>query len=188
MAMTKRALLLITFSFALAGVAAAQQTDTTRSAPPPDPTDARSNDSKERSKDDMGSPAEEMLRRAEIKHEEESHKEMVERADEAAQIGDELLSSYKKNRTLSRDDLKKLERLDKLVKKIRGSAGGTDDDDSLDHPPDQIGAAVQLLAETSDMLKTSVEKSSRLVIPAAVIRRSNELIELIRRIRTIQQP
>jgi hypothetical protein len=183
----KGALFVITLSFALVCVAAAQQTDSTRTATP-DPSDVRSADSKERSKEDMGSAAEEMIRRAEIKHEEESHKEMLARADEAAQIGDELLSSYKKTSALSRDDLKKLDRLDKLVRKIRGSAGGTDDEDSLDNPPDQIGPAVKLLAETSGMLKTSVEKSSRLVISAAVIRHSNELIELIRRIRNIQQP
>ena len=70
----------------------------------------------------------------------------------------------------------------------RSRRGGSDDEDSLDNPPDQIGPAVKLLAETSDMLKKSVEKSSRLVIPAAVIRHSNELIEIIKRIRNIQQP
>jgi hypothetical protein len=184
--MIKASLLTLVLSFALPGVAAAQ-TDTTRSRPE-NVQDIRQDDSTQRSKDDLGTPAEEMLKKAEIKHEEESHKEMVERADEAAQLGDELLTAYKKNNNLGRDDLKKLDRLDKLARKIRSSAGGSDDDDSLDNPPDQIGPAVKLLAETSDMLKKSVEKSSRLVISAAVIRHSNELIELIRRIRNIQQP
>ncbi|MDT7780882.1 MAG: hypothetical protein QOC99_3394 [Acidobacteriota bacterium] len=137
---------------------------------------------------DLGSPAEEMLRRAEIKHEEQSHQEMVERADEAAHIGDEILASYKKNHSLSHDDLKKLERLEKLARKIRGSTGGSDDDASLQDPPGKIEEAVKRLAELSDALKKSVEKTSRLVISAAVIEHSNELIELIRHIRNIQQP
>jgi hypothetical protein len=137
---------------------------------------------------DLGSPAEEMLRRAEIRHEEQSHQEMVERADEAAHIGDEILASFKKNHSLSRDDLKKLERLEKLARKIRGSTGGSDDDASLQDPPGKIEGAVKRLAELSDALKKSVEKTSRLVISAAVIEHSNELIELIRHIRNIQQP
>ena len=136
----------------------------------------------------MGSPEEEMLRRAEIRHEEENHKEMVERADEAAQIGDEILASYTRNNSLTRDDLKRLERLEKLARKIRGGAGGSDDDEQLRDPPGKIEGAVKKLAELSGALKKSVSKTSRLVISAAVIERSNEVIELIRHIRSIKQP
>lgn len=137
---------------------------------------------------DFGRPEEEMLRRAEIRREEETHKGMVERADEAAQIGDELLASYKKNNTLTRDDQKRLERLEKLARKIRGSAGGSDDEEGLSDPPGQFEPAVTRLAKLTCDLKESVSKTSRLVISANVIRRSNEMIELIRHIRTIKQP
>jgi hypothetical protein len=137
-------------------------------------------------KGDLGTPEQEMLRRAEIRHEEATHREMVERASEAAQIGDELLSSYKKNRALTREDMKKLERLEKLARKIRGGAGGSDDDEGLRDPPRVIGGAVARLAELSGDLKKSVLKTSRLVISAAVIERSNEVLELIRHIRNIQ--
>lgn len=136
----------------------------------------------------MGSPEEEMLRRAEIRHEEENHREMVERADEAAQIGDEILASFSRNNSLTRDDQKRLERLEKLARKIRGGAGGSDDDEKLADPPGKIEGAVKKLAELSGLLKKSVSKTSRLVISAAVIERSNEVIELIRHIRSIKQP
>lgn len=129
-----------------------------------------------------------MLRRAEIRREEETHKEMVERADEAAQIGDYLLTSFKKNSSLSRDDLKRLERLEKLARKIRGGAGGSDDEEELSDPPGQIAGAVARLAKLTGDLKESVSKTSRLVISANVIQHSNEMIELIRHIRTIKQP
>lgn len=141
-----------------------------------------------RSQRDFGKPEEEMLRRAEIRREEETHKGMVERADEAAQLGDEILTSYKKNNTLTRDDQKRLERLEKLARKIRGSAGGSDDEDGLSDPPGQVEPAVTRLAKLTCDLKESVSKTSRLVISAGVIRRSNEMIELIRHIRTIKQP
>jgi hypothetical protein len=137
---------------------------------------------------DIGSPTEEMLRRAEIKHEEESHAEMVERSDEAAQIGEEILNSYNKNKELTTGDFKKLEKMEKLARKIRGSAGGSDDPESLEDPPGKVDAAVTRLAELSDALKKSVEKTSRLVISAAVIKNSNEMIGLIRHIRNIKRP
>ena len=136
----------------------------------------------------LGSPEEEMLRAAEIRHEEESHKEMVERADEAAQLGDDILVSFKRNNSLTRDDLKRLERMEKLARKIRGGAGGSDDDEQLRDPPGKIEGAVSRLAELTCDLKKSVSKTSRLVISAAVIERSNEMIELIRHIRGIKQP
>src|SRR5215208_3630494 len=137
---------------------------------------------------DFGRPTEEMLRRAEIRREEETHKEMVVRADEAAQIGDELLTSFKKKSSLTRDDLKRLERLEKLARKIRGSAGGSDDDEELTDPPGKIEGAVTRLAKLAGELKESVSKTSRLVVSGNVIRHSNEMIELIRHIRTFKQP
>jgi hypothetical protein len=137
---------------------------------------------------DFGAPEAEMLRRAEIRREEETHKEMVGRAGEAAQLGDELLASYKKNNSLTRDDVKRLERLEKLARKIRSGAGGSDDEDGLSDPPVKVEGAVARLAKLTGDLKESVSKSSRLVISANVIERSNEMIELIRHIRTIRQP
>ena len=134
----------------------------------------------------LGSPEEEMLRRAAIRHEEETHKEMVERADEAEKLGDELLDSFKRNKSLTRDDLKKLERLEKLVRKIRGGVGGSDDNKMLEEPPGKIESAVSRIAELSGLLKKSVLKTSRMVISVAVIERSNELIELIRHLRGIK--
>lgn len=137
---------------------------------------------------DFGSPTAEMLRRAEIRREEETHMEMVERADEAVQIGDALLASYKKNNSLTRDDLKRLERLEKLARKIRGGAGGSDDDDGLSDPPNKIESAVTRLSKLAGALKESVSKTSRLVVSGTVIERSNEMIELIRHIRTFKLP
>ncbi len=144
--------------------------------------------SNQRPRRDLGSPEEEIIRRAEIRHEEESHKEMVERADEAALIGEQLLNSFSKTKSLGKDDLKKLERMEKLARKIRGGAGGSDDDEPLENPPQQLDKAVARLAELSESLNKSVRKTSRLVISAAVIDSSNELIELIKHIRSISRP
>ena len=137
---------------------------------------------------DMGTPEEEILHRAQIKHEEDSHKEIVERAGEMAQIGGEILDSYNKSQSLSREDLKKLDRMEKLARKIRSNAGASDDAEEMTDSPNQIAAAVKRLAEVSDTLNKNVQKTSRLVISAAVIKNSNELIGLIRRIKSLPHP
>ena len=177
-----RATVLIAVLFALQTATASAQLPSSAVTAEPQP------EQKSQRSSDFGSPTEEMLRRAEIRREEETHKEMVERADEAAQIGGELLNSFKKNNSLTRDDLKRLERLEKLARKIRGGAGGSDDDETLSDPPGRIDDAVTRLAKLTGDLKESVSKTSRLVISANVIERSNEMIELIRHIRTIKQP
>jgi hypothetical protein len=153
-----------------------------------DAQDRRPGDSSQRPEPDMGTPEEEILRRAQIKHEEDSHKEMVERAGEMAQIGGELLDSFNKSKSLSRDDLKKLDRMEKLARKIRSNAGASDDEEDLDDSPSLVGEAVKRLAEISDTLKKNVQKTSRLVISAAVIQNSNELIGLIHRIKSLPRP
>lgn len=174
-----RVLVLTTALFvSLAVDASAQATHDAQMSDPPAP----------QRRGDIGTPAAEMLRRAEIRHEEESHAEMVERSDEAAQIGEEIRDSFNRNKTLTVGDFKKLERMEKLARKIRGSAGGSDKVEVSEEPPGKIDAAVERLAEISGALKKSVAKTSRLVISAAVIKNSNEVIELIRHIRSIKQP
>lgn len=136
----------------------------------------------------FGSPAEEMRHRSAIRHEEATHKELLERAEEAAQLCAELRTTYARNKSFSREDLKKLERIEKLARKIRSGAGGSEDEEGVENLPPQLDAALEQLETLSEKLNQSVHKTSRLVISAAVIERSNEVIELVRHIRTFAQP
>lgn len=137
-----------------------------------------------RNQQNMGNPGEELRYRAAVKHEEESHREMVERAVEIEEIGADLLKSYDQRKSFSREDLKRLERMEKLARKIRGKAGGSDAQTSTETPPAQLTAALTRLAELAEQLNESVKKTSRLVVSATVIERSNELIELIKVIKS----
>lgn len=134
---------------------------------------------------DITTPEREMMSRAVIKHEEAVHRENLERAKENAELGAQLLDTFGRYKALSREDVKKLERMEKLSRKIRGGVGGSDDDAELKDPPRDLADALKRLAEMSEDLRKSVEKTTRHVVSAAVIERSNELIELIRHIRTI---
>lgn len=131
----------------------------------------------------LGSPHAEMLDRAAIRHLEENHKETVERAKENAQLGAELRIAFRKGQPLNRDDIKKLERMEKLARSIRGRVGGSDDNDPLSDPPRDLEAAVGRLAEMSEELSKNIEKTSRHVVSASVIEGANRLIQLIRVIR-----
>lgn len=128
---------------------------------------------------------EEMLLRATIRRGEESHREMVERARENAQLGSDLQSVANERTTLAPEDVKKLERMESLARKIRGESGGSDDDETVANPPRDLASALKLLSETSDDLLKKVEKTSRLVASYAVVRRSNEVIQLVRHVKTL---
>src|SRR4029450_13889892 len=63
---------------------------------------------------------EEMRAKRAIKYAEKEHKENLDRANEIAQIGKGLASTFKEKKQLDRDDVKRLDRLEKLSKKARG--------------------------------------------------------------------
>ena len=129
-------------------------------------------------------PEAEMLHRAAIRREVEAHQEMVERAKENTRLGLQLAAAVGKGVSPHADEIKKLDRMEKLARKIRGDSGGSEDEDGLQNPPRDMAAAVSLLAETSENLLKEVEKTSRLVTSATVIKRSNEVIQLVRHVKS----
>lgn len=132
----------------------------------------------------IGSPIEEMLARREIKAAEKERRENLERAREAAQLGDEIHNAFTKNQTLGRTELKKLERLEKLTRRIREEAGGSNGDVTIENPPQEMKAALGKLAELSEEMRQGVEKTPRQVVSAFVIERTNEVLEIIRYVRS----
>jgi hypothetical protein len=131
----------------------------------------------------VGSPEEEMMARRDVKAAEKDHEENLERAREAAQLSTEIRDAFVHNQTFGRVEEKKLERLEKITRKIRSAAGGSDGEVTLDDVPDRIEPALTRIAEISDKMRKVVEKTPRQVISASVIERANELLELIRYVR-----
>lgn len=175
--MSKRPLFSLVLIFCVASAVAAQSSRESRF---PSSTRERENEASP-----LGSPEDELRHRVAIRHEEKSYRDNLERARESAQLGADLRASFAQHQSLSREDIKKLERMEKLARKIRSGVGGSDDDEVLKDPPDNLDAALTRLAELSEQLHKNVEKTSRLVVSASVVERSNEMIELIRLIRTL---
>lgn len=173
-----RAILLLVVFLSLPAVASAQSSD---GMSPIIPGDRRGRDPM-RPENVM---EEEMIQRAAIRRGEESHREMVERARENARLGTDLKAVAGERASLGADDLKKLERMESLARKIRGESGGSDDEEAVPDPPRDLASALRLLAETSDDLLKKVEKTSRLVTSASVVQRSNEVIKLVRHVKAL---
>ena len=114
-----------------------------------------------------------------IKLAEKEHQENLSRARELSQLGQDL-----KNRSvLDREGTKKLERLEKLTKKIRGEAGGEDDEVQIVNAPSDISTAITQIADNADQLSKDVQKTPRQVVSAAVIDRANVLLQLVKILR-----
>lgn len=132
---------------------------------------------------DFGSPESEMRARVMLKAEKKQYDENVARAREASQLATELVDAFVKSKALTSADGKKLERLEKLTKKIRNEAGGSETDPDVKDIPAALEAAVKQVAEWADDLRKLVEKTPRHVISASVIDQANKLLGLIEHLR-----
>jgi hypothetical protein len=166
----------------LGSVAATSQTKPSPTAPPPEPPSV--NPTKpDSSLPDFGSPESEMRARVTLKAEKKQYDENVARAREASQLATELVDAFEKSKVFASADGKKLDRLEKLTKKIRNEAGGSDTDPDVKDIPVAMEAAVKQLGEWADDLRKLVEKTPRHVISASVIDQANKLLGLIDHVR-----
>ena len=160
-------------------------------APKPTPTPIRPTDGMNA---DKGSPSdstsgpltsfeEEIRAKREIKLAEKEHQENLNRAREISQLGKELQEGLKKRSLLQRDDVKKVDRLEKLTKKVRGEAGGADGEIDLVNRPVDLDSTVTRICEMTESLSKNVENTPRQVVSAAVIDNANVILELIRILR-----
>ena len=127
---------------------------------------------------------EEMRIKLALKHAEKEHQENLDRAREIGQIGKELREGLKNNSTVDREWLKKVERLEKLTRKIRGEAGGEDDDVDLPKRPTDLSSAVTRVADASESFSREVQDTPKHVVSASVIGNANVLLELIKILRS----
>ena len=144
-----------------------------------------------KSSDDQGPLTtfeEEIRAKRMIKMAEKDHQDNLDRAKEIQQIGKELKASLQGKDALDRDSLKKIERLEKLTKKVRGEAGGESEELTLVNPPTDLPAAACQIGEKTESLSKEVQSTPRQVVSASVINSANILLELIKVARTFGRP
>ena len=119
-----------------------------------------------------------------IKYAEKEHQENLTRAREASELGNALATAFKQNKSLGSADLKKLEKLEKITKKIRSEVGASDDEFELEQKPQDLAEAVDGVAKISTSLSEKVLKTPRRVVSASIVEDANVLLELIRIVRS----
>lgn len=141
------------------------------------------------SKEDYPDGIKETFAKQRIKAEEKKFDELLEQSEEAAALSSELQESFAANRKLMPEDVKKVERLEKLVKKIRDKLGSESDDDkdkSANDAPLNFNDALKNLQETSNALCAELKKQGRFGISVAAVENSNTLLKLVRLVRQNQ--
>jgi hypothetical protein len=161
-----------------------------QSRPPQQILPDASTDEKSKSNDErtnLGPLDEEMRVKQSLKLLEKEYKANIERAKEVASLSADLRDELKAGKPFGRDETKKLERLEKLAKKIRDEAGGSDEESLLTNPPGKLEAALCRLADEAESLYKTIEKTPRRVVSAAVIEEANVILKLARLTRKLFQ-
>lgn len=161
------------------------QTQNKPNFPPPSDPNVKDS-SKDGSKDDVryGSPEAEMRSKLEIKEEKKKYDEHLARAKEAAELASQISHSFLTNKSMSSEDQKRFERLEKLTKRIRTDAGGENKADAdLEDIPAGMDQTLKRISEMADQLQKLVENTPRNVVSAAVIDQANKLLTLIQHTR-----
>ncbi len=140
--------------------------------------------------DDRPKNIKESLEKMRIEQDKKDHQEMIERGEEAVKLTVDVQKDFDSNGKLSTEDLTKLARVEKIVKKVRDELGGADDDDQTE-PADirtgntPLGEALVLLRSRADTLYDELKKSTRFTISAAAIVSSNAVLKLARILRFV---
>ncbi len=140
-------------------------------------------------KDERPKNIKEKLIQMQIEKDKRDHDEMVARGEEAVKLSTELETSYVEKGALTDKDIAKLDRVEKLVKKIRDELGGDDDDEVVNSEIIQPGSK-GFIAEAIDSLKLrtsslldELKKTTRFTISAAAITTSNSLLRITKFLR-----
>ena len=133
-------------------------------------------------KEDLPTGIKESLAKQRIEREKKDFAEMIERSEEALKLTDQLAKSYDKNNQFSAEDQKKLDRLEKVVKKIRNELGGDDDEESVEKPV-SIGNALESLKANTSKLVAAIKQTSRYTVSVVAVESSNALLKMVKFLR-----
>lgn len=131
--------------------------------------------------DELPKSIKETLAKGRIEREKKDYEELIKRGEESAKLSEELEQSFVKHNRLTPEDQKKIERLEKNLKKIRSELGG--DGDDQEEKPLSIANAFKALQSYTSTLVDELKKTTRYTISAAAIETSNAILKIVRFIR-----
>ena len=136
-------------------------------------------------KEELPTGIQESLAKQRIEREKKDYAELLARGEEAVKLSDELEKSFAQNNRISPTDQKKLDRLEKLVKKIRSELGGDDDDKNaeLGNKSLSIVNALETLRDNTLKLVDELKKTTRYSVSVVAVESSNLLLKVVRFLR-----
>lgn len=151
--------------------------------------DASSSSPFPRPKDDVPQPVLEQLARKKSDEERREFKELIDNAATASVLATEIRDGFARNGRLSGDDLRRIDKLERITRQIRGDLGGSDDsvseNESSPEPPKTLGDAVKELSETAATMSAEVSRCTRYSVSVRSIELSNRVLDLVSIIRKI---
>jgi hypothetical protein len=128
----------------------------------------------------------EMRARLAIERANNEHRKVLEDVDAMSELTEQVSRHYETQGKLSSGEMKGLEKIEKLAKRILLFAGGSEEkDDTLKSL--SLKEMIARLNEAVEKVKTTMAKEPRQVISATVIANSNETIILAQQIRRSQK-
>ena len=126
----------------------------------------------------------ENLAKRRMKAEEEEYQELIKRSEEAVKLSDELAKKYSETNKLTNEDTRKIERLEKVVKKIRRDLGAEDDnDEEKDSPQRNLLSTLNDIKDKTSNLLAELKKTGRFSVSVVAIESSNAIFKLVRFLR-----
>lgn len=125
------------------------------------------------------------LKKMRIKREEDEHKKLVGKGEMIKENALALVKNYAPSfdKSKQRDFDKRLKDIDKAARSIRTDSGGYNDT-TLDSAPGSTEDALKQLASASDRLNENLAKTNRRVVSVSVLKDTNEIIQLVKFLRT----
>lgn len=131
----------------------------------------------------VGAPGREAMYRASLARIVNQHKQHLQRTDETVSLAVELNRVYGQQRSFTAEQIKKLEHLEKLARRVRTYAGGSDDTNGEISMPVNVGESLDKISKLAQKLQQEVGNTSRRIVSAKIINTSNELIALTKQVR-----
>ena len=135
-------------------------------------------------KEDFPKGIKESLAKSRIEREKKDYEELIQNGEEVVKLSETLEKSFAESNTLSPEDQKKLDRLEKLAKKIRKELGASDSDDADDEIHlSSMRNAFQTLQTSTGNLVGELKKTTRYSISVVAVQSSNALLKIVKFIR-----
>ena len=151
--------------------------------------DAATPSGRPQQKEDLPKNIQETMAKQRIEREKKEYEELLQRSEEAVKLSEELEKSFSNSNKVTNEDQKKLDRLEKLVKKIRTELGADDDGEPEQsekekaEKPSTLVSAFKTLQTNAAQLFSEIKKSTRYSVSVVAIQTSNALLKLVKFIR-----